>query len=313
MRKSTLLITLGLCLISCQALFPIAAYIGTYFIPRKYTSFVNIEVKSNTRNTNSLGEGENLSSYANPHFVADQIQILQSKEILVPVIEELELIDKWSVGRSAKLTKDETYSRLLKMTEVSQQRGTDILFVAVTSADRMEAADIANTIAVIYLKKRRDDLQAQITTALQELNAQVEKQRQILEAAKAELDRIQFRDKVQDPNPDKADAPAVTQPDSEYEAAKKKYLDAKKLLDAAQQEYETERMQLHIEMVPVKIWDRAEPALGPSSPNTILYLEVATGLGFLSALGGIGLLVLGLRLKREEAAPSSLPSGQFRH
>jgi succinoglycan biosynthesis transport protein ExoP len=72
----------------------------------------------------------------------------------------------------------------------------------------------------------------------------------------------------------------------EYITAKENYINAKKLLDSAEQRLETETMQLKITVVPAEIWDRAEPAKYPSSPNVTAYLVIA----FIVGLGmGIGL------------------------
>ena len=401
----------------------VTAYVTTYFLPKKFTSFVNIEVKPNMRIISMRG-GENLSGIVDPHFVADQVAILRSKGILYPVIDELGLVDKWSQGlpQGQKYSKDDVYGQISRnmMDGIQEQRGTDILYVPVTSTDKQEAKDIANTIAVIYQKQRRDDLEQQITTALQELNSEVEKQRVKVEQAQALVDKIRDRDKIDDPNPESmesndmeaqrkllAEEPKLreseqkvqemktllskidkmspqelmsalaplgiqdatvpellpkyqaassdeanlkagglgsehpriksleaemavwkTQLDSavdsvkttlktkqemaqneldseqkiynevkaqalknttfseEYVKAKEDYINAKKLLVAAQQEYETESMEMHIEMSPAKIWDKAEIAYAPSSPNTKAYLwiSVVVGLGL-----GVGL------------------------
>jgi capsular exopolysaccharide synthesis family protein len=69
---------------------------------------------------------------------------------------------------------------------------------------------------------------------------------------------------------------------SDYTDAKYRYLEAKRLLEAAQQRYTTEELQQGIGMVPAHVWETAEPALGPGRPKVFFYMV-------LSAIIGLGL------------------------
>jgi capsular exopolysaccharide synthesis family protein len=68
---------------------------------------------------------------------------------------------------------------------------------------------------------------------------------------------------------------------SDYTDAKYRYLEAKRLLEAARQRYETEEMQQQMVPVVAKVWENAEPALGPGKPRVFWYmmLSAAFGLG----------------------------------
>ncbi len=73
---------------------------------------------------------------------------------------------------------------------------------------------------------------------------------------------------------------------TDYINAKLSYINAKHLLDAAEAKLQSDRMELNIELVPAKIWDKAEVAGNYSSPNVPAYLAIAiiVGLGM-----GVGL------------------------
>ncbi|HWB59189.1 MAG TPA: polysaccharide biosynthesis tyrosine autokinase [Chthoniobacteraceae bacterium] len=401
----------------------VTAYVTTYFLPRKYTAAVSIEVRSDMK---PINVGANIPETPNtgvdPHFVADQLVILQSTGILYPVIKELGLVDKWSAGLPNKLTQQDAYEQLVgMMRNINQKRGTDIIVIPVTSTDRQEAADIANTIAVIYQKRRREDLHSSIANALSELKDEVDKQRVDVDLAAKQLEDMRVKDGIVDPNPETlgnddsethrkllvdegklneanqkvqelqtqfaridvmspdellsavtvlgipVDAtlpealnkykgaaserarlteqgcgpkhPSIKALDAEmvvwkkqiddgissfkailqtrleiaqnlakaaqdvydkdqvamqtatkfsaaYMAAKENYLRQKSLLDAADQHYTEDVMQMTIGMDPAKIWDRAEPPRGASSPNVTMYLVIA----FIVGLGmGVGL------------------------
>lgn len=290
MRKSSVLTPIGILLILGVVLIPAAAYVTAYFLPRTYTSQVTMEVKSN-------------QNMPDTHFIVDQLQVLQSRAILLQVIDELGLVDKWSAGLPQKLSKDDAYTRLVGMMRgVQEVRNTGMIIIPVTSTDKQEAADIANTIAATYQKQRRNDMEQQITSALTELNLEVEKLHHKADAAKAELDTIGNRDNIQDANPETFATP-LTHSTPDYDAAKQKYIDAKKLQDAATQKYKADKMNLQIALVPAEIWDRAEPSPAPSSPNILAYLMIATGIGFLCALCGVVLVIVGQRSMRPAAPP----------
>lgn len=400
MTKSAKLITLGTRLLLCSVLFPIVAWFAIPYLPREYTSTVTFEVKADRNRVSPFNAGNDLNVPLDSHFVADQVRIIRGEAILYPVIDELGLIARWSAGLPTPLTKEGAYQRLSGMlSNTSQVRNTDMLFIEVTSPDRQEAADIANTIAVIYQKKRRNDQELLINGGLRELKDDVDKQLQKVKEAQEEFEKIRNRDHIVDLNPDRldpdpdlekrrkfssekndlddakkqveavktqltqvdkmspeelmntltalnisnptlskenpdhleADATAIKKvlqdrlafaqryldsvqkaydaipppppeaPKSDYIKAKENYINARKLLDSAEERLETETMQLKITYVPAEIWDRAVPAKYPSPRRARLLMAVATGLGFLCAIPGVVLIVKGVRLQRLEA------------
>jgi uncharacterized protein involved in exopolysaccharide biosynthesis len=312
MRKSTMLIVPGICLVLCQGLFPPIAWIVCNYMPHEYTSRVTIEVKSDAIPLPVDGT-DNSGGAINPYVPggADPAQILQSTGILYPVIDQMGLADKWSAGPGSSFKKEDAYRKLVKMIKVSRKLdnalsftdATSRMFIDVTSADRQEAADIANTIALVYLKKWREDQDKGNATESAQLNAEVEKQRPAVDQAKAELEKVRDRYNVQDPNRENMNAQPVTPDVPEYKAAKQKYIDARNILDAVDEKSSTTKKELQTMPLPARILDNAEPAESPSSPNIPHILMAASGLGFLCAMAGIALILLGLRVKRHEAAP----------
>ncbi|HWB60068.1 MAG TPA: hypothetical protein VG733_11290 [Chthoniobacteraceae bacterium] len=294
--------TFGICLILFGVLLPVAAYCVFSLIPPRYTSKVSITIEADSRPINI--SAPNPSAPVDPHFVADQMKILQSTVILDPVIKELNLVDKWSAGSQAKLSQQQAYNKLALMVKISERRGANILDVAVTSTDRQEAEDIANTIAVIYQKRRRDDLHERISEALAEMRDEIDKKRVEVNKMQADLAKLRENSAIQDPSPE-TDTPLVV-PNPEYEEAKKKYLEAKKLLDAADEKYTADRMQLMIEYDPAEIWDKAEPAV-PSGPDITKIMIVSGSIGLLSVLAGIGLVFAGMNTRRRESLACGVP------
>jgi uncharacterized protein involved in exopolysaccharide biosynthesis len=307
MRKSKKLIRLVICMSLCGTLVPLATWVVCHYLPRKYTSAASIPIKSEPDPSAALNAGLvwNSPDSTDPRFIADQANFIRSRTILYPVIRELKLIDKWSAGLPTKLSNEEAYRKLAKMTTVTRKGDTAFVNVAVTSTDSQEAADIANTIIVIYQKGRKHQLVQQITNALSELFAQVDKRQQIVDAAKAALETIRARDNVRDPNPGDLGTPVVPS-NAEYEMAKKKYLEAKKVFDSLKDEYVRSTMDLKIDLVPAESWAKAEPAIAPLTPDIPRIMTAAACVGILCALCGVGLVTARLYRRQREDASSCL-------
>jgi capsular exopolysaccharide synthesis family protein len=66
---------------------------------------------------------------------------------------------------------------------------------------------------------------------------------------------------------------------SDYTDAKYRYLEAKRLLEAARQRYDSESLQNQMNLVVAKVWEEAEPALGPGRPKVFFYMVLAAIIG----------------------------------
>lgn len=107
-----------------------------------------------------------------PRFTTTQFQILQRKEILYPVIDAMKLMQKWEMR-----SREVAYNKLHSMMTPTEVRNTDLIMISVLDKDRQEAADLANTIAVEYQKKRIDEQQSWVARGLVQLEDEVTKQR----------------------------------------------------------------------------------------------------------------------------------------
>lgn len=70
-----------------------------------------------------------------------------------------------------------------------------------------------------------------------------------------------------------------------YYQAKNEYIQARKLLEAAEMKFSTENMQKVMPLNPAKIWEKAEPAAGPSRPNIILNISLGVVVGLVFGVG----------------------------
>lgn len=397
----------------------VTAGVTVYFVPRQYYSKVSMEVKPD-ENRIGIFEGSqgSRSTAADPRFVATQFNVIQQKEILYPVIQNLNLAKKWAVA-GVKLPEEQAFIRLRKMLDIREIRNTEMIEIGVYSTDPKEAAEIANTIAVVYQDRRRNDQLQMVSRGLSQLEEEVNKQRKKVEEAseaaaklrvelgiidqdpetmgnagdietqtvranetqvdearlktaelQTQMEQIEkmkpeeimaglnllqipdltvqkllplYQDTLVDeqrlsnaglgPNHPKLRALRATKEvyeqqltdqinairktlatrlqiaettqaelekrataarklfterknqTNDYIVAKNQYVQAKKILEAAEQRLSTERMQLNITTNPAKIWEKAEPALAPAKPNVPAYIALAAFVGIVVGVG----------------------------
>lgn len=186
----------------------ITAGITCYFLPREYFSKVTMEVKQDEGL--KIFSSEGMRGGSDPRFATTQFQIIQQKEILYPVIENLKLVEKWS-SKGMFVPKEAVYNRLCQgMIKMIEIRNTDLMQIGVFSTDPKEAADIANTIALVYQDRRRTDQEKLLNRGLGQLDDELSKQRKKVEEASALAAKIRDKEHIVDTNPEvleNSDAP----------------------------------------------------------------------------------------------------------
>ena len=184
----------------------ITAGITTYFLPRQYQSNVIIEVEQNDQKIRIFREGYEGGMGLDPRFATTQFQIIQRKEMLYPVIDNLKLVERWSEPFGVR-TREEAYFKLRSMIDVREVRNTNLLQISVESTDPQEASDLANSIANEYQRKRIDEQQKLLNRSLATLEDEVQKQREKVEQTNAEMARIRTELGITDLNPDSMEDP----------------------------------------------------------------------------------------------------------
>lgn len=178
----------------------ITAGVSTYLTPRQYASSVTMQVKEDN-NTMPIFNGQS-GQRNDPRFITTQFQIIQRKEILYPVVDAMKLVQRWDLR-----SRDAAAMRLRSMLTVSEVRNTDLIQISVLDQDRQEAADLANTVALEYQKKRIDEQQRWVARSLVQLEDEVQKQRRKVEELRDKMTRIRVEGKIYDLNPESVEDP----------------------------------------------------------------------------------------------------------
>jgi polysaccharide biosynthesis transport protein len=178
----------------------ITAAVVTYFMPKQYASTVTMQVKQVDTAINIFGQAQ--MGGLDPRFLTTQFEIIQRKEILYPVIDSLNLMQKWGMT-----SREQAYFKLRRMVTMREIRNTELIQISVMSTDNREAMEIANRIAEEYQRKRITDSQDWINKSLVQLEDEVDKQREKVEELRAEMERIRIESGIQDLNPDSIEDP----------------------------------------------------------------------------------------------------------
>ena len=149
----------------------ITAGVTVYFMPREYYSKATIEVKPDDTSGLHIYEPGGAPA-ADPRLAPTQFKIIQEKEILYPVIDELGLCTRWA-GGGPPLQKEQAYGKLLGMLDMKEVRQTDLIEIGIWSVDKDEAAEIANEISSVYKDRRTNDQMSVIDTGLARLKDEV--------------------------------------------------------------------------------------------------------------------------------------------
>ena len=234
-----------------------------YFLPRVYFAKVTMEVKPDSSGP-IMAFGAN-GQDREREFIARQLSILGSNEILDQVIKNLALDAAWAKGGQT-LPMEQAFARLVNSLELRDVDGNGMIEIGAYSGDPQEAANIANTIAVVYQQKRLADLQRMLDKGLEQLRDEREKHRLLADEALTEATAIKERDGIVDPNPTdygtSLDSPKGKESLNAYVEAKTRALQARRIYEAAKTKYATELLS-HDEFSPVKILEKAEPPIRP--------------------------------------------------
>jgi succinoglycan biosynthesis transport protein ExoP len=124
----------------------ITAGITTYFMPKKYRSSATLELRLPGADKKVF---EPSAAGADPYFVPTQFEIIQSKEVLYPVIDSLDLPHRWAIEGSP-LSRNICFEKVRQMLGLRPVRSTNLLALTATSTNPQEALLIANAVVQSY-------------------------------------------------------------------------------------------------------------------------------------------------------------------
>ena len=220
----------------------------------------------------------------NPDSLEDPMQsqetVLQQQEALVSEARTQTSNLRTKYNEIEKLTGDELM-RSLPTLQIEDQTITVILpqYQEITSelARAMQSGLGARHPTILSLAAKKATYEQQLSEQVNSIRRTLAANLQITERSLAKME-----EELEQARKDQREAKSRG---SEYARAKNNYIQAKRVLEAAELRLSTETMQRSMPMSPARIWEKAEPASGPSKPKVFLNMALAVVVGLIVGIG----------------------------
>jgi polysaccharide biosynthesis transport protein len=175
----------GIILLTLLLVFMTAAVI-TYVMPKKFESEATIQVNPPGQGMAPLGNVFNEAAVLRmtPQFFGTEFEIIKSRNSLEKVVENLELVNRWTVDKETAL------GVLKEIVDTQNIRGTDLISIRVRHVNKVDARDIAEEVASAYKEYRAQIESREAERQLQELNKAVRDQEDKVEERRKVLATI---------------------------------------------------------------------------------------------------------------------------
>jgi capsular exopolysaccharide synthesis family protein len=215
-------------------------YVTTEVLPKIYSATAQIQIQPRGEvSVPTIDSAQTDKPFDSVSFQAE-FEIMQSPNVLLPIINDLQLNQKWAVREKApedKLSDQDALAYMQKVMKLDYKRGTDIVEITASSEEPKEAADIANALAIRYKAMRDDEQTARNNSGAASLRDQITQQQAVVADAVANVEKL--RKQASDEGYDIVNGTdgMIGQVDRDLESRKKDLL-------AAQQDYDARRVLL---------------------------------------------------------------------
>lgn len=181
-RKTLIALILSICFIT--------TVIITWSQPKWYNSVAGIRVEK------PEGEvvlfGQQTTGNFDPYFIREQVEIIQSKKVLMPVIRKFKIQALLSEQFGGAITEDESYTFFSKkMINVDSHSGTPLIDIGVLmQEDPVLASILANAIAQAYADDRIEFATADQTEAIQKLKEELQLQENVVSEQRDDIENL---------------------------------------------------------------------------------------------------------------------------
>ena len=181
-RKTLIALILSICFIT--------TVIITWSQPKWYNSIAGIRVEK------PEGEvvlfGQQTTGNFDPYFIREQVEIIQSKKVLMPVIRKFKIQALLSEQFGGAITEDESYTFFSKkMINVDSHSGTPLIDIGVlVQEDPVLASILANAIAQAYADDRIEFATAGQTEAIQKLKEELQLQENVVSEQRDDIENL---------------------------------------------------------------------------------------------------------------------------
>jgi uncharacterized protein involved in exopolysaccharide biosynthesis len=150
--KKVLLLLFGCGLLALAVLLVPTGLLIAFLQPETFQATARIKVDPTPAERAAVPE----RTANSPYWIPTEIEVIQSKGNLFQVIINLNLNKKWAekFKEPGELRTDITYALLKRQLKIRPARNTSLIEIVAYSDDRMDAAQIANEVAKVYLESK---------------------------------------------------------------------------------------------------------------------------------------------------------------
>ena len=182
----------------------ITAGIVTYTMPKKYRAQTTLEIRNPTQDATVFGGQHSNTGGGAPDssYIQTQFELVQSTDVLNPVIEQNDLERKWAV-EGTPISREQAYYKLRSMLGLKQVRGTLLMEVSVTSINPDESALLANAVAKSYSDVKRSSYASLEGNSMSSLETNLRQSKQAVDELRTRVQQMRKNHpEIRDPDPD---------------------------------------------------------------------------------------------------------------
>jgi capsular exopolysaccharide synthesis family protein len=175
----------------------------TFILPTAYSSTSQIKIApDNTADVAGMNPMTTATPAYDPYFLQTELEILEEGTVLGKVVDALNLNDKWGKKFGVDTLKtSETVEFLKRQMSLSPVRNTTLVDITVYSADKNEAAALANAIAQAYSDYRQERHKKMTSGGIKILEEQYKSEEDELETIRSNVDRLRKELAIADTDP----------------------------------------------------------------------------------------------------------------
>ena len=169
-------------------------YVTNYILQKGYTATAQIQVLPRNVLLTAGMTSLNTTGVFDPTDFQAEFEIMQSSQVLSPIITDLQLDKAWAKKYKSPLDALPMQDALTIMTKnmlkLDFSKGTNIINIMVLSDSPTEAADIANAVADRYKKMRDADVEQRNSQGTDALREQIAQQQTVVDAARDKVEAM---------------------------------------------------------------------------------------------------------------------------
>jgi polysaccharide biosynthesis transport protein len=175
----------------------------TFILPASYSSTAQINIEPDiTSDIQPMSGVGGPSQNYDPYFLTTQLEILQGPAVLGRVVEALSLNSVWGKKYGVDTFKtSETVEFLKNQMSLAPVRNTTLVGITVYSADKSEAATLANAIAKAYHDYRVDRHKLRTEGGIKVLEDQYKTEEQQIQTIQSNVDKLRKELTIIDTDP----------------------------------------------------------------------------------------------------------------